>query len=96
MTEAKDIFIERGDEEEDEEKKKKKGGSCGGNSNSGKSAAEYPAGTSPEDLGDVGLGSGGGGGGSGGGDTDATTNEMCKKVYTVYRARPKDYSCPTA
>lgn len=92
--------------QEDEEKKKKKkgGGPCGGNSQQGDSCAEYPAGTSPEDLGEVsfagkagaGSSSGDGGGGGSSADVDETTNEMCKKVYTVYRAIPKDYSCPVA
>ena len=76
--------------EEDEEKKpKKKGGSCGGGAAKGDSSsdsAEYPSGGDPEkDLGEVGMD-----------DVDSSVNSMCKKVYTVYRAIPKQVSCPTA
>ena len=106
-SEPLDGLKSRDGEEDDEEKKKKKGGGpCGGNSQQGDTAAEYPAGTSPEDLGEVSFagkagagnsGSGGGGGGGGGGssaDVDETTNQMCKKVYTIFRAIPKEVSCP--
>lgn len=72
-----------------DEKPKKKGGSCGGGAGNGDSSsdsAEYPSGGDPEkDLGDVGMD-----------DIDASVNSMCKKVYTVFRAIPKDFSCPTA
>lgn len=85
------------EEEEEEKKEKKRGGACGGGSggaaNGGKSTAEYPAGASPEDLGEISFGDGGEGG-----QVDNSINEMCKKVFTVYRAIPKDpaYECPTA
>lgn len=61
-------------EEDDEEQKKKRGGACGGNSNSGQSTADYPPGTSPDDLGDVEMGSGGSLGGGGGGSVDDSVN----------------------
>lgn len=82
--------------EEEEEKKKKKGGSCGGGSSKGDSASEYPAGTSPEDLGEISFGGSNGLFGRLFGSVDDSTNKMCKKTYTVYRAINKDYSCPTA
>jgi hypothetical protein len=63
------------EEEDDEEQKKKRGGACGGNSNSGQSTADYPPGTSPDDLGDVGMGSGGSlGGASAGSSVDDSVN----------------------
>lgn len=77
---------EDGGEQENEDEnpeQKKKGGSCGGGSASGDQAAEYPPGTSPEDLGEVGMD-----------DVDDSTNCMCKKTYTIYRDIPKDFSCP--
>ena len=76
-------------EDEDKEKEKKKGGSCGGGSGDGDSSSDsavYPSGGDPEkDLGDVGMD-----------DVDDSLNQMCKKVFTVYRAIPKSASCPTA
>ena len=76
------------DEEEEEEEKKKKGGACGGGSNSGKQCAEYPPGTSPEDLGEISMGKD---------STDESTNSMCKKTYTIYRAIPtEEFKCPCA
>ena len=77
-----------------EEEKKRSGGSCGNSTSKGKQSAEYPPGSSPEELGDTGLG--GGAKGAGQGDVDASTNEMCKKVYTIYSAVPKEYKCPAA
>ena len=75
-----------GDKKDEEEEKKKKGGACGGKSNSGDQAAEYPPGTDPDtDLGEVGMD-----------DVDDTTNSMCKKIFTVFRDIPKDFSCPVA
>ena len=69
---------EEEEEEEQKKKQKKKGGSCGGGSNQGDqssySAPKSCDGTSPSELGDVGLE-----------DVDESTNSMCKKVYTVYR-----------
>lgn len=76
-------------QQNNEEPQKKKGGGCGGGVGKGSSSsdsAEYPSGGDPEkDLGEVGLT-----------DVDASVNKMCKKVFTVYRAIPKDSACPTA
>lgn len=70
--------------DKEEEQQKKKGGSCGGGSANGDSAAEYPGGTNPDtDLGEVGMQ-----------DVDDSVNSMCKKIFTVYRAIPKQSSCP--
>lgn len=83
---------QQNDNEQDEEEKKKKkgGGPCGAASNSGDQAAEYPPGTAPDELGEISMGSGGSGGSGGGsGPVDDSTNEMCKKVYTIFRAIPK-------
>ncbi len=75
--------------QQEEEPQKKKGGGCGGGvgaGNSSSDSAEYPSGGDPEkDLGEVGLI-----------DVDASVNSMCKKVFTVYRAIPKDSACPVA
>lgn len=75
--------------QQEEEPQKKKGGGCGGGAGGGNSSsdsAEYPSGGDPEkDLGEVGLT-----------DVDASVNSMCKKVFTVYRAIPKDSACPVA
>ena len=77
------------EEEEEQEQQKKKGGACGGGANKGdqsSDSAEYPSGGDPEkDLGQVGMD-----------DVDASVNSMCKKVYTVFRAIPKEYECPGA
>lgn len=75
----------RGDDEE--KPKKKKGGACGGGANKGNSSSDSPGscdGTSPSELGDVGIE-----------DVDSSVNSMCKKVYTIYRAIPLEVSCPT-
>ena len=81
--------MEGDSQDKEDEKPKKKGGSCGGGAGNGDSSsdsAEYPSGGDPEkDLGDVGMD-----------DIDASVNSMCKKVYTVFRAIPKDFSCPIA
>ena len=75
-----------GQQQEEEEQKKKGGGPCGAGASKGKSSsdsAEYPSGGDPEKMGDVGID-----------DVDASVNSMCKKVFTVYRAIPKEFSCP--
>lgn len=77
------------DKEEEEKPKKKKGGSCGGGSNQGDQSSDSAPGTcdgtSPSELGDVGME-----------DVDESTNSMCKKIYTVYRCIFKDFECPTS
>ena len=79
------------EDEDDGEQQKKKGGSCGGGSSSSSSSSDSASsngdgdGTSPSELGEVGLE-----------DVDTSTNSMCKKVYTVYRSIVKDYYCPVA
>ena len=77
------------EQEDDKNKKKKGGGPCGAGANKGQSSsdsAEYPSGGNPEtDLGQVGMD-----------DVDDSVNTMCKKVFTVYRAIPKEFNCPVA
>ena len=82
----------KNEEEEEEQKKKKRGGSCGGKSSSSPSSSDSASASSAD------------GGGDGGGaltngdksDPDNSVNQMCKKVYTVYRAIPKETKCPVA
>ena len=86
-----------GGEDDDEEQKKKKqkkkgGGPCGAGASQVPSAAEYPAGSSPEDLGEISFS--GRPGASSVDIDDTTTNQMCKKVYTVFRSIPKGSACP--
>ena len=84
-----DILAVRDSNDDCEDKKnekKKGGGPCSSPSKSGESSAEYPPSTSPENLGEVGATD----------VDDLSTNQMCKKVYTVFRAIHKDYECPTA
>ena len=82
------------EEEEEEQKKKKRGGSCGGKSSSNSSSSDSASASSAngEDGGD------GGGALTNGdkSDQDNSVNQMCKKVYTVYRAIPKETKCPVA
>ena len=100
--EALGLNDKKDDEEEEkkEEEQKKKGGSCGGGSSSSSSssdsAGESGDGTSPSELGDIEFGGSNGLLGRLLGQVDDSTNQMCKKIYTVYRAIVKDYSCPIA
>ena len=68
--------------------KKKSGGGCSSSSGGGQQSSSSPGqsdGTSPKELGDVTME-----------DVDTSLNEMCKKVYTVYRAVEREYKCPIA
>ena len=69
--------------------KKKSGGGCssssGGDGQQSSSSPGQSDGTSPKELGDVTME-----------DVDTSLNEMCKKVYTVYRAVEREYKCPIA
>ena len=68
--------------------KKKSGGGCSSSSGGGQQSSSSPGqsdGTSPKELGDVTME-----------DVDTSLNEMCKKVYTVYRAVEREYECPIA
>lgn len=83
--------IKSRDSKDEEEEQKNRGGSCGGKSSSSSSSSDSASASSS-------------GGGDGGGaltngdqsDPDYSVNQMCKKVYTVYRAIPKETSCPVA
>ena len=88
---GKEIGEKVGDKAEEELKdlvsgdKKSGGGGCSGGSASGDQSSDSVPGTSPSSLGDVNIE-----------DLDMSTNQMCKKTYTVFRAIPKTYPWPQA